>query len=552
MPGFSVEAVETHTFGDYATNAAMLLARELKKSPMEIAEQLAQAIRQEGGGQFNIEAANPGFVNFTLSESTLKKGLEEILSNQEAWGTSAEGNGKTAVVEYFQLNIAKRPHVGHLRSAVIGDALKRILLSQGYHAISDTHVGDWGTQFGMLLLGFKTEGMRLEDVQKLGDPFGELEKVYTEANARIEKEPSLRDKAKLEFAKLEQGDKQNRELWEWMVRVSMEKLEESAQRLGLLPFDEHKGESAYENEMPGIVEDALAKRVAVKKEDGAVTVDLTSENLDEAILIKSDSASTYLLRDLATITYRKEHWNFWRNLYVVDVRQAHHFRQVFRVAELLGYEGIGDSKHVEFGFLKLPEGPMSTRAGNVISLDAVMDEAFTRARAVIKEKNPELANADNVARVVGIGALKYFDLSHNRRSDIVFSWDAALSFEGNTGPYLQYTHARLKSILRKAGDVKHSVFNILSRMDEQERRLAVGLLRLPEAMEDAMADWSPHVLAAYLHKLAQQANEFYHLHPVIQESDAEKRALRIALVSAAALTLAKGLSLLGIDAPDEM
>lgn len=595
-PEFSVVPPENPAHGDYASNIALVLGKMLKKNPMEVAEELMKALEKsichseqseesraltgsltdvlDDGGRWNIKVAKPGFLNFFLSDAVLLHELEKIVRNPDALGKSEIGEGKTVMVEYFQLNIAKRPHIGHIRSAIIGDALKRMLLSQGYNAISDTHVGDWGTQFGILLLGYKTAVADLHEREVVHDPFAELEEIYLAENTRVKDDPARRELAKEEFAKLEQGNEENKKLWQWMVEVSMKNLEASAARLGLLPFDEHKGESFYEDRMPPIVALALEKNIAQKKDDGAVVVDLNSEGLDDAVLIKSDGASTYLLRDLATIQYRQNQWHFWKNLYVVDVRQSHHFKQLFRVAELLGFEGVGASEHVSYGFIKTPQGgAISTRGGTGISLENVIDEAVEKARGIIWEKNPDLKNADEVARMVGIGALKYFDLSHHRESDIVFSWERALSFDGNTGPYLQYTYARLKSILRKAQVNKpppsgrHSERSEESRelagfladarndaisIDPLEHQIIVTLLCFPEVIEDALTIWSPHILAGYLYALAQNANEFYHTHPVLNEPDAEKKNLRLALVVAVAETLARGLSLLGIETPEEM
>lgn len=549
---FAIVVPENSEHGDYATNVAMAVAKSTSAEPMETAAAIVEKLNASDGSLVaKAEAAAPGFMNMLIADTLLLEELSRAVEREQDWGKCDIGAGKTAVVEYFQLNIAKRPHIGHLRSAVIGDAIKRMLLVSGYNAVSDTHVGDWGTQFGILLLGYKDAGKP----EVGGDPFDALEKIYQEENAKIEADPTRRDLAKEEFAKLERGDPENRKIWQWMVEISMQKLEESAARLGLLPFDEHMGESAYETAMPEIVELALEKGVAKKTEDGAVVVDLSSEGLDEAVLVKSDGASTYLLRDLATIRRRKEKWNFWKNIYVVDVRQSHHFKQVFRVAALLGFDcppaGGDESEHVEFGFVTLPEGAMSTRKGTSISLDAVFDEAIKRARAIINEKNPELHDAEAVAEMVGVGALKYFDLSHHRKSDIVFRWDEALSFDGNTGPYLQYTHARLRSILRKAGGTSKEM-TPQGALDPVEHRLLVSALRFPEVIEDALADFTPNILANYLYNLARLANEFYHSHPVIQEPDEAKRALRIALVAIVALTLSQGFCLLGVGAPEEM
>ena len=569
---FSVVSAENPTHGDYASNIAFVCERVVAmqmnkhtgevegfyglRTPQQFAEKMKQALDAKTADFIDrIVVAKPGFINFFLSEAALARGLADILADPDAWGKSDAGSGKTVMVDYFQLNIAKRPHIGHIRSAIIGDALKRLLASQGCTAVSDTHIGDWGTQFGILLLGYKEAGADLHTREIAEDPFGALEEIYLAENARIKDDPDRREQAKQEFARLEQGDAENRKIWQWMVEVSMKNLEESAARLGLLPFDEHRGESFYEDKMAPIVEAALQKGIAKKTDDGAVIVDLTDEKLDEAVLVKSDGASTYLLRDLATIRYRKEHWDFWKNLYVVDVRQAHHFKQVFRVAALLGFEGAGESEHISYGFVKLPDGMLSTRQGNVIALEKVLDEAEEKAAAAIREKNPGLKNAGEVARMVGLGALKYFDLSHHRSSDIVFRWDDALSFEGNSGPYLQYTHARLKSILRKATAVFPPLVIPVEtgiQFDQTERRLTLVVMRFPEAISDALAIFSPHVLAGYLYDLAQVANEFYHSHPVMREQDNQKRNLRLALVFAVSTTLKNGLNLLGIDAPEEM
>lgn len=544
---------EQEEFGDYTSNIAMILAKELKKNPMEIARLIASTIQTVAPELIkNIDVVAPGFINIHISDSAILAVGNDILKNPGTWGKSQEGKDKTVVLDYFQLNIAKQPHVGHLRSAVIGDALKRILHARGYNTIADTHVGDWGTQFGILLWAWKNLVDEKDRVVYEEYPFENFEKLYKAANLQILGKPELRESGKAEFAKLEQGDEENRKIWQWMVDISMKKLEQSAARLKLLAFEEHMGESAYETMMPPIVEDALRKGVAKKNNDGAVIVDLTEECLDEAILIKSDGATTYLLRELATLKYRKEKYDFWKNLSVVDNRQSHHFRQFFCVAKLLGCEGIGDSEHVEFGFMKLPEGAMSTRAGNTISLDAVLDEAEMRARNVIQEKNPDLKDADEVAKKIGLGAIKFFDLSHNRRSDIVFRWEDALSFEGHTGPYVQYTHARLKSILRKSPDTVGEQFPNGAILDSKERGLLLHCARLPEVIERVIETWSPHLLAHYLFELSQKANEFYHSHPVLSEENNDKKELRLAIVQAVATTLAVGLQLLGIDAPGEM
>ncbi|MDP2668850.1 MAG: arginine--tRNA ligase [bacterium] len=550
---FSVERPENPEHGDYSSNIALIMAKKEGKNPREVAESLKTALGSEASklGKIieKIEIAGPGFLNFFLKKETLSDELNKILENPKKFGTSNIGKGKKVIVEYFQLNVGKPSHVGHLRSAVIGDALKRSLLSQGYDAISDTHVGDWGTQFGILIRAYKNADDNFKQIL-VTDIFSSA-RAYAEANIRAEENPKERELAKEEFAKLEAGDSEDRKIWKDLLDNSMKSLYKNAERLNLLPFEENLGESFYEDKMKPIIDVAINKKIAKRLDDGAVVIDLTSDNLDEAVLIKSDGASTYLLRDLATIKYRKEEWKFDKNIYVVDVRQSHHFKQVFKVAELLGFEGVGESEHVSYGFMSLPKGAISTRKGTAILLDAVLDEAEKRAMDVIKEKNPELENKEEVAKQVGIGALKYFDLSHNRHSDIVFKWDEALSFDGNTGPYLQYAHARFKSILRKVDGSANREF-LAAEFDQLERNFLVAILYFPEIIEDALEDYMPNILANYLYELAQLANNFYHSHQVLQEEDKWKQQFRIALIKAFTETLKNGLNLLGISAPEKM
>jgi len=551
VPDFLVERPEVTMRGDYATNIALVLSRILKKNPMDIGHALLGVLQaDESIFLQRVEVSPPGFINMVLHDTVIFRACNVALRDPEMLGKGNEGAGKTVMLDYFQLNIAKQPHVGHLRSAVIGDALKRILSARGYRVIADTHVGDWGTQFGILLYAYKKavagDARKIDAIRQ--NPFVELQELYVMAN----EEEDVHEKGKGEFAKLEQGDEENRDIWKWMVEISMKKLEDNIVRLHLLPFEEHRGESVYEDAMSPIVELAIARGVAKRTEDGAVVVDLIEEGLDEAILVKSDGATTYLLRDLATILYRKETHDFWKNLYVVDNRQSHHFRQVFRVAELLGFEGVGASEHVEFGFMKLPEGAMSTRKGNVVLLEAVLDEAGRRAREVILVKNPNLPHMDIVAQQIGLGAIKFFDLSHNRKSDVVFRFEDALSFEGRTGPYIQYTYARLRSILRKSVDAPRDGFKDDTPLDAEERELLLHCARLSEVLQHVIKGWFPHLLAQHLFELAQKANEFYHSHPVLSGQDETVRGDRLMIVRVVTITLATGLYLLGIDAPEEM
>jgi len=545
-------------FGDYASNAALVLGKQLKKNPAEVASAIISELKKldEKGVFESIEPAG-GFINFKLSQNYLLKNLQNILEQGDLFGCSIIGEGKTVVVEYFQNNVAKPPHVGHLRSAVIGDCLLRVLKSQGYKAVSDTHIGDWGTQFGVLLYAYKTLGDK-KVIEK--DPINELNKLYVEMSAKIEADESLKEKGKEEFAKLEKGDTENRELWQWFVRVSLEDFEKYRDLLDVLPFDHNLGESFYEDKMPAIIAELKSAGLLVDSE-GAQIVNLEDAKKGIAVLVKSDGATTYLLRDLATVKYRVEQMRLYQALYVVDNRQSHHFEQVFEISKRAGWlkDEATICKHIDFGFMTLPEGAISTRKGTTISLQNLLDEAGKRALAIINEKNPELENKEAVAKLVGLAAIKYFDLSHNRKSEIMFTWDKALSFEGNTGPYLQYTHARIQGILRKAGAVVSPFMGSQSKTADksanykaQELSVMRKLVQFPEVVEQVAKDYLPNALCNYLFELSQTFNSFYQEVPVTQETDDSLRSFRLKLITATAQAIRNGLYLLGIEAPEEM
>ncbi len=538
-------------FGDYATNVAMVMFKQFSeapaKNPMEFAENLAKAIKKlDHKDTFSKVESAGGFINFTLSEKFLVNRLGEVLEQADYYGRSDFGENRKVIVEYFQNNIAKPPHVGHLRSAVIGDSLIRILKFLNFKAQSDTHVGDWGTQFGILLYAYKTLGKK-EIVEK--DPVIELNKLYVEMSGKIEEDPELRDHGKAEFAKLESGDSENRELWQWFIKVSMEDFERYREILGLLPFDHNLGESFYENQMADVLKMLDNKGLITVGETGEKYVDLEEQGLGRCILVKSDGATTYHLRDFATYLYRKHQFDFYRNIYVVDVRQSHHFRQLFRVLEMAGYPAETDSAHLDFGFMSLPEGAISTRKGNTISLENLLNEAERRALQIIEEKNPTLKNKEKVSKQVALAAIKYFDLSHNRTTEIVFTWDKALSFEGNTGPYLQYTHARIHGILRKAGETSG---NNIENLNDQETAVLRKLNQFPEVLEQVTHEYLPNILSNYLFELSQTFNTFYENNSVINADSEQSKSARAKIAQATAQVLKNGLNLLGIEAPEEM
>ena len=583
-------------FGDYSTNVALVLAKKEKKSPKEVAVQIIKKIKEidsgspspriksgvvesgmtvsedkeidserksgmihlrrgfggQAGGVFEKIEEVKGFINFLLSQKFLTSQLSQILESKEKYGSSNIGEGEKVLVEYFQPNITKPLHLGHLRTAMIGDSIFRILSFLGYSAESDTHLGDWGTQFGILLYGYKEYGDP-KVIEK--DPIAELNKLYVKVNSEIEKNLELKEKGKAEFVKLEKGDKENRELWKKFVEWSWKEFEVIYEDFGIRKHDHNWSESFFEDKMPSVIEE-LKKKGLLKESEGAQIVDLEEFNLGVAIIIKSDGGTTYLLRDLATFIYRKQQ-GFARQLYVVDVRQNHTLAQTFKILELLGQIlNPAEAIHISYGFLALPEGAMSSRKGTMVTANALIKEAEAQALSIIKEKNPELKNKEKVARQVAAGAVKYFDLSHNIKSDIVFEMKKAISFEGDTGPYLQYTHARIFGILRKA-NFQFSIFNFQSisnykMFNEQELLVMRKLHQFPEIVERAAIELQPNIVCNYLFELSQSFNNFYQNVPVIREADDALRAFRLNLIVATAQVIKNGLSLLGIEAPEEM
>ncbi|MBI4363360.1 MAG: arginine--tRNA ligase, partial [Candidatus Doudnabacteria bacterium] len=425
----------------------------------------------------------------------------------------------------------------HMRTAIIGDALKRMFLHLGFEVESDTHMGDWGTQFGYLILAYKR--------------FGEVnDKLYAQLNA----DESARNEAKQEFVKLEQGDSENRKIWQGLVDESVKKFLSFAEEFGLLPFEHHWPESFYEDKMPAVIE-KLKELELLETSQGAQVVNLEKNGLGVAIIIKSDGGTTYLLRDLATFLFAKQQ-GFSKHLYVVDNRQALHYRQLFAILKLVGEireageVGGAEGVHISYGFVSFKGEALSTRKGNMVLAEDLLAQAQQRVARIIEEKNPELANKQEVVKAVALAALKYFDLKHNRHSDIEFDWNQVLDFEGNSGPYLQYTHARLASILRKAEKVR-GVRGVRGVTSTEHRVLFLSSI-LDEKVEEAVQDYLPNVFANYLYELASEVNKFYHESPVIAEKDEDKKNFRLALVQKAKESLAKGLDLLGIKALEEM
>ncbi len=534
-------------FGDYQFNGAMSLAKKLGRAPRDLAQNLAAKLETMPWLE-KVEVAGPGFVNLRLSSAWLSERVGEAFQD-ERLGVESPGKGHAVVVDFSSPNVAKPMHIGHVRSTILGFALDRIHRFLGFDVVADNHIGDWGTQFGILLVAYR----QLGDPEAFDkDPIEELERVYVEGYQRAQQDPSLMEQARNELVRLQQGDRENHELWERFVQASLREFDKIYERLGI-SFDVTLGESFYNDRLPELVADLEAKGLATRS-DGALVVFLEEEDLPPLIIQKSDGGFNYATTDIAAMLYRIERWNPSKILYVTDEGQQLHFRQLFAVARRIGIEV--ELEHIWFGIMRLPEGKFSTREGNVIRLDTFMDEAERRAYEVADRLNPGLDKPvkTEIARKVGLGALRYADMSQNRQSAIEFRWEKALSLEGNSAPYLQYTYARIQSVFRKyreehdGGDLQ-GVPVLLE--EELERQVAKMILEFPEHLYRSAASFRPNQLTDYLFDLASLYNRFYQNVPFLKAPDGIRES-RLVLCELTGRVIRTGLELLGIEVPDQM
>ena len=534
-------------FGDYQCNAPMALAKALRHAPRMIAEKfVAHAERPAMIG--NLEIAGPGFINIRLADAWLVKRLHAIEAD-ERLGVPAAAQPEKIIIDYSSPNIAKPMHIGHIRSTVIGNALDRMFRHLGHHVIADNHLGDWGTQFGILILGYR----HFRDDEALAaDPIPELERMYVKSYEQAKSDEAWMDNARRELVKLQQGDKENRSLWRTFVELSLKEFERIYARLGV-SFDLVRGESFYHDLLAGTLEKLDAHRL-LEESEGALVVKLEEEKLPVCLVRKSDGGFNYATTDIATVLSRVEEFHPDRILYVTDERQQLHFKQFFAVCRRLGV--TASLAHIWFGLMRLPEGTFSTRQGNVIKLEKLLDEAESRALVIVKASSPDMPEAQQreVARAVGIGAVKYADLSQNPQSMVTFSWDKALALEGNSAPYLQYACARVASVQDKYRerfpDGNLSAHAIVVR-EPVERLLAIRLLRFPDVLGRAANQYRPNLLADYLFELAQLYSSFYQNVPFLK-ADEGVRESRVRLCGLVNRTLRAGLNLLGIETPDRI
>lgn len=545
-----LEIPQDSKMGDYAF-PCFRLAKVMRKAPQMIAADITESIK--GESLFSDVQQVNAYVNMFLSkEGYIKSTLEEAIDG-ENFGKSSMGEGKTVIVEYSSPNIAKPFHIGHIRSTVIGNSIYLIYDALGYKVRRLNHVGDYGTQFGKMIVAYRHWGNE-QDVKDA--PITTLLNYYTKFHVEAEKHPELDDEARKAFVDLEKGEEEELKLWKWFSEESMKEFNRVYKMLNI-EFDEVDGESFYSDKMQRFIEE-LKEKGLLEVSRGAQIVDLEKYGMPPALITKSDGSTLYCTRDIATAVYRKETYDFYKNIYVVATQQNLYFQQWMKVVELLGYDWVKDCIHVPFGMVSLEEGTMSTRSGRVVFLEDVLNKAVEKTREIISEKNPA-ADADfidEVAKQVGIGAVIFQELSNNKIKDYVFKWDKVLNFDGETGPYVQYTHARGASVLRKAGD---AIVSKAEKLDIDFKYLnsdsAYELVKLiyafPGVVVEAGEKFEPSIITRHVVNMAQGFNRFYHDEHILTDNDDEKTA-KIALTIAAKNAIKRGLALLGMQAPERM
>lgn len=539
-----IEIPPNKDMGDYAF-PCFKLAKVFRKAPNLIAQDIAESIVAEG----DISKVVPmgGYVNFFVNKSQLAKTvINNVLTQKNDYGKSKIGEGKNIIVEFSSPNIAKPFHIGHIRTTVIGNAIYKLYDSQGYNTIRINHLGDYGTQFGKLIVAFKKWGDK-ETVEK--NPIKELLALYVKFHEVAKEQPELEEEARAWFVKLENGDEEAKELWTWFRDESLKEFDK-VYKLMDIEFDSFAGESFYTDKMDAVIQE-LEEKHLLKESRGAKIVDLEEYGMPPALIQKNDGSTLYMTRDLAAAIYRKKTYDFDKCIYVVASQQNLHFQQWFKVIELMGYDWYDKLEHVNFGMVSLEDGTLSTRNGRVVFLEDVLNQAIQKTREIIESKNPDIENLDQTVKDVGVGAVIFQELSNSRIKDYVFSWDKTLSFDGETGPYVQYTHARCCSVLRKAGEEVTADINydLLSDEDSSEVLKLIGDFN--KNILVALRKSEPHIITRFVLDLAQAFNKFYHDNPILVD-DAELRKARLALVEATRQTIKNALALLGMHAPERM
>ncbi|NLY87616.1 MAG: arginine--tRNA ligase [Clostridiales bacterium] len=545
-----IEIPTEERMGDFAF-PCFKLAKELRKAPQMIAADIAAKISDCDAFE-KVEQVN-AYVNVFVNRSHIAENvIEEINDQGSTYGQTDIGAGRNIVVDFSSPNIAKPFHIGHIRSTVIGNSICKLYKALGYNVIGVNHLGDYGTQFGKMIVAYRKWGSE-EDLVK--EPIKTLLSYYTKFHEEAEKDPALDDEAREAFVRLEAGEEEEVKLWEKFREYSLEEFNKVYKMLGIT-FESYAGESFYSDKIPAVIEELKSKGL-IKESQGAQIVDLEEYDLGAAMIMKSDGSSLYATRDIATAIYRKNTYDFVKNIYVVASQQNLHFKQWKMVLKLMGYEWEKDCIHVPFGLISLEDGEiLSTRKGKVIFLEDVLNNAVKKTKDIMLEKNPNIPEIDNIAHDVGIGAVVFQELSNNRIKDYVFNWDKVLNFDGETGPYVQYTHARASSVLRNASpeelnETKTGICDYSYLTGETAFSLIKLLYRVPEVIIDASDKYEPSVLTRHLVDIAQSFNKFYHDEHILVDNRDEKIA-KLSLVMATKTVIANCLAFLGINAPERM
>ncbi len=539
-----LEIPKDNSMGDIAL-PCFKLSKVMRKSPVMIADSLLETVINSADFSKNFDKceSKSGYLNFFTGKGAMANTLEAIVAAGENYGKSDIGNGKTIVIDYSAPNIAKPFHIGHLRSTVIGQSIKNIYKFSGYTCVGVNHLGDWGTQFGKLIVAYKKWGDK-QDIESRG--IKALIEIYVKFHKEAEQDKTLDDEARAAFTKMEQGDSEALSLWKWFVDISIAEFKKTYELIGA-DFESWLGESFYFDKAPAVV-DELRQKNLLTEDDGASIVSLDEYNMPPCLILKSDGSTIYATRDIAAAFYRKNTYNFEKCIYVTSAGQSLHFAQFFKVIGLMGYDWAKDMVHVPFGTVSIGGEKLATRTGNVILLEDIFRDAIEKTLSVINEKNPGLEDKEEVAKAVGVGAVVFHDLSNNRIKDIDFNWEEVLSFEGNTGPYVQYTHARCAGILEKASSVKNTEDGEIIFTHEREKELLQTLMLFPEKVTSARNELEPSVISRYLLDVCQSFNGFYHDCPVLK-AEGDTLFTRLKLTQATANVLANGLKLIGLKAP---
>ncbi len=541
----TLETPPEQKLGDLAF-PCFILAKTLRKAPPIIAKELSEKFAEDK--YIKSAEAVGGYLNifFDKVEFT-KQVVGAVLEQKEDFGKSKIGNGKTVLVEYSSPNIAKPFHIGHLFSTAVGNSLERIYRYLGYKTERLNHVGDWGTQFGKLICAYKLWGND-EVIEK--DPINELLKIYVKFHEEAEKNPKLDDEAREYFKRLEDGEKEETALWQHFRELSLKEFKRVYDMLGV-EFDSYAGESFYSDKMDEVVE-ILREKNLLTESEGAQIVDLSELNIPPCIILKSDGATIYATRDIAAALYRHRTYNFYKNIYVVGTPQSLHFQQIFAVMEKAGWDFAKGCEHVNFGLVKFPDKKLSTRNGDVVFLEDVLKESISKTLEIITQNSPNMENKEEVATKIGIGAILYAFLKNSREKDIIFSWDSMLDFEGESAPYVQYSYARGKSILRRS-DLNFEDADFKNAVSDEEYALVVQLNKFADAISDAADKNEPFYINRYVTNLARQFNKFYGACPILKDDVPEEtKKARLALVLATCTVIKSALYLLGIETVESM